>query len=258
MTRKIVFAFLSVVVLPLGVYQAARLLTISNLAHAAIAASPITAELDLLSFKDSADGVSTGRQTVAIRSDGSKVEITPVPLRNAGVVRRVELPQGRWTTYVEGIHSKTTMVNSGVELAAHNARLANSDGKCLFTQSDELLGFELLPPGVKAAVVRWKGGPRRVTTWRLVASGCLPVKRVVEAVDSDGRYRSVFEYRPLYIVPGEPAAALFDDNSKSVQYEEMPPSKVARYGIVDNQECPGCFSPAWQRRDEKYERFRPR
>ena len=132
----------------------------------------------------------------------------------------------------------------------------------MFGQGDSLLGFEALPPGVKAAIVQSRAGSSRVTNWRLVESGCLAVKRVVETGNPDGTYTRVFEYRPVYIVLGEPSGVLFDEGSIVAPYEEMAPSKVrdkfvTAFGLSDGAQCPGCFSPAWEGRDRKYNQFKP-
>ena len=192
--------------------------------------TPFTLKIEVTSFQHDPRGEPHRRQTIALRSDGSRSTtetiLGKIGLEAGETKRTIGFIDGRGVTYFLSLGVKSTMRPLGqAAVEGLKTRLLNPPENCLgpgFT----LLGNDTLE-GQRVAIVThtsddlgWK-----LTNWEAPQLACQRLSYLSYDKQPDGAFKLQIESKAVKLELGEPDPALFEELP---DYREMKPSDVQR------------------------------
>lgn len=192
--------------------------------------TPFTLRLEITSFAHDPRGEPHRRQTIGVRSDGSRSTTSTIlgriGLEAGETARTIQFSDGRKFTFFPSIRAKNTWPPlSQAAVDEVKARLVNPPENCL-SSDFTLVGFDTLVGQGVATVTHisellgWK-----VTDWRAPKLSCQSLRYLSYDKQPDGTFKLQVESKVVKLELGEPDLALFE---QSPDYEEMKPSEVDR------------------------------
>ena len=175
---------------------------------------PYTVTLQEYSVEPDGTATPTGRVTIAVRADGSRVIDTAAANDPGGFAERIlSFSSGRKTYIFENKRQKSTTFAPDRYVSSH--WLADPHNDCLVAgeSGQEIGGIETVS-GYRAVKLTGAG----VTRWLAIDYGCALIKGRVELGDG-----LAAEKRLVVLVAGEPSASLFDEPAG---FQEVPPSVI--------------------------------
>ena len=202
----------------------------AGISSALSAVTAFTLEMQTTAFTHSAQGEPHRRQTIAVRSDGSR-SITQTILGKIGLdggdlSRSIKFSDGRRVTLFLSANVKNTWPRMSPEAVAQlKARQLEAPKDCLYP-GWVLLGNETLEGQAVAVVtdVSEELGSK-VTEWRAPQLGCEVLRYQAYDRQTDGTFKLQAEGKSTAFTLGEPDPALFGEPPG---FREAKPTEVAQ------------------------------
>jgi len=171
------------------------------------------------------EGQLVGATTVARRSDGTRVQISPIGPVAWGIAgRRITFMDGRVISLVDTVAAKTTWpLMSKEALASIKARMVHPPPNCVF-EGEIFLGEDMVL-NHHVVVIKTPNQNSPITNWRAADLGCEGLQFRVETRQADGSFMVTSEGKPVSLQLADPDPELFGEGTN---YEELKPSDVQR------------------------------
>lgn len=171
---------------------------------------------------DPMPGVVIDRRTVAVRSDGSRVEFLPVrPLDSGLKVRKVQYIDGRAMLAADMLTWKATQTLKPTAVAAYKASLTQQPKNC--TANGEVYKGDDVVSGQRVAITTFNSSLWVTTRWKAYDLGCFALKVQIEDRQEGGSLRLRSETKAVSLQLGEPDASMFDDVATYIEHR---PSEI--------------------------------
>lgn len=198
--------------------------------HAQQAVTAFTLRGEIISLAHSPEGEVHRRQTIAVRSDGSRslteTILGTVGLRAGEKKRSIRFADGRSLTIFPSMGVKNTWpTRSQTANEQARAQRLNPPQDCLypgwtFVQNDTVQGQEVAVVSHSSQELGWKA-----TAWRAPQLGCEMLRYISYDSGTDGNFVANTELRTVALQLGEPDPALFDE---ATTYREAKPTEVGQ------------------------------
>lgn len=192
--------------------------------------TPFTLKTEITSFAHSAQGEVHRRQTIAVRSDGSRsvteTILGSIGLRAGETKRSIQFADGRAFTIFPSLGVKNTWpLHSKEAIEAARTQLVSPPENCLypgwtFVENDTVQGQEVAVVKHASADLGWS-----VTAWRAPQLGCEMLKYISYQKAADGSMQPRTQSNAVSFDPAEPDPALFDE---AATYREARPAEVGQ------------------------------
>ncbi|HEV2351439.1 MAG TPA: hypothetical protein VG028_16515 [Terriglobia bacterium] len=202
----------------------------ASLLNPQAAVTPFTLKVEVMAYTHNPRGEPHRRQTIAIRSDGSR-SVTETILGRVGLEAgetawTIRFIDGRRVTMYPSLRVKSTRRLPGPAAVEQlRAQMFNPSQDCL-SPDFRLDGHDTLE-GQQVAIVThtsddlgWK-----VTDWRAPELACQSLKYLSYDKQPDGTFKLQTESKTVSLELGEPNPALFEE---PLDYQEMKPSEPQR------------------------------